>query len=63
VRERDAYYLIEIRAINEEYPHSKLKYQSPNYFYRTYCEKQDAYFYQPALTIKGLTKWVQYIRG
>jgi len=21
---------------NEEYPHSKLKYQSPNYFYRTY---------------------------
>jgi len=35
---------------NEEYTHSKLKYQSPNYFYRTYCEKQDDYFYQPALT-------------
>jgi len=34
---------------NEEYPHSKLKYQSPNYFYRTYCEKQDFYFYQTAL--------------
>jgi len=30
---------------NEEYSHSKLKYQSPNYFYRIYCEKQDAYFY------------------
>ena len=24
---------------NEEYPHSKLKYQSPNYFYRTYSWK------------------------
>ena len=34
---------------NEEYLHSKLKYQSPNYFYRTYCEKQDFYFYQTAL--------------
>ena len=50
MKERNAYYLIEIRIINEEYPHSKLKYQSPNYFYRTYYEKQDAYFYQPALT-------------
>ena len=50
MKERNAYYLIEIRAIKEEYPSSKLKYQSPNYFYRTYYEKQDAYFYQPALT-------------
>jgi len=40
-----------IRFYNEDYPHSKLKYQSPNDFYRTYCEQQDISSHQSALTL------------
>lgn len=40
-----------IEFYNEDYPHSKLKYQSPNHFYRTYCEQQDIPSHQSALTL------------